>query len=115
MKPVKWINDAARITRGFSRSNPGDHYIYIVLLAKVKEENPGYALYVGETSLKPEKRFEQHKSGYKSSKWVRKYGIQLLPSLYSHLIPLQREEAERLEYEIAEALKKEGIPVFGGH
>lgn len=115
MKPVEWINKAVRITHGFSRLDTGDHYVYIILLAKVRGENPGYALYVGETSKKPEERFEQHKSGYKASKWVKNYGVQLLPNLYSHLIPLQREEAKRLEHEIAEALKKEEIPVYGGH
>lgn len=103
------------MTHSFSRTYPGDHYLYVVLLTRVKGIEDGNALYVGETSLKPEKRFEQHKSGYKSSRWVRKYGTRLLPNLYSHLIPLQREEAERLEHEIAEALKKEGIPVYGGH
>jgi len=115
MTPLRWISEAYRVTHSFSRTHQGDHYLYIVLLEKVPETEDGNALYVGETSLKPEKRFENHKAGYKASKWVKKYGVQLLPNLYSHLIPLQREEAERLEYEIAEALKKRGIPVYGGH
>ncbi len=115
MKRVKWINKAVQVTQNFSREYPGDHYLYIVLLNGVKGIEDGNALYVGQTSLKPERRFEQHKSGYKASRYVKKYGAQLLPRLYSHLIPLQRDEAERLEYKIAEALKKEGIPVYGGH
>lgn len=115
MKPVRWINQAARVTQGFSRTHSGGHYLYIVLLQKVPDIPDGNALYVGETYLKPEKRFQNHKDGHKASRWVKKYGVQLLPNLYNHLIPLQREEAERLEYEIAEALKQEGIPVYGGH
>lgn len=115
MPPLQWINEAWMVTHSFSRKYPGDHYLYVVLLQKVPDILGGNALYVGETSLTPEKRFENHKTGHKASKWVRKYGVHLLPSLYNHLIPLQTEEAKRLEYEIAEALKKEGIPVYGGH
>ena len=109
---ISWMKKAVKIIKKFSRSQPGRHYVYIVLLARVKDKYPGYALYVGESSLKPEKRFKQHISGYKSSRWVREYGVQLLPELYSHLIPLKRKEAKSFESEIAEALKKENIPVL---
>lgn len=71
MKKVWWINQAARVTQGFSRTHPGDHYLYIVLLQKVPDIPDGNALYVGETSLKPEKRFQNHKGGHKASRWVK--------------------------------------------
>lgn len=115
MPPVRWISEAAKVTHSFSRTYTGNHYIYIVLLQKVPDSIDGNALYVGETSLKPEKRFENHKAGYKASKWVKKYGVQLLPNLYDHLIPLHRTGAKILECKIAEALKENNIPVYGGH
>lgn len=115
MKPVQWINKATKVTHSFTSHTTGKHYVYIVLLSGVHGDQPGYALYVGETSKTPEERFKQHKSGYKASRHVKRYGDRLLPILYSHLIPLQREEAKRLEREITEALRNEGIPVFGGH
>lgn len=115
MKPVKWLNKASEVTLGFSSNTKGEHYLYIVLLAGVRGDKPGYALYVGQSSRPPEERFHQHKSGYKASRHVKRYGEKLLPALYSHLIPCNREEVLRLEREIAEALRKEGIPVYGGH
>ena len=115
MKSVPWMQKAIRVTHRFKSHTSGHYYLYIVLLSGVHGEQPGYALYVGQTAKTPEERFRQHKSGYKASRYVKRYGERLLPGLYSHLIPLQREEAQHLEYEIAEALKSEGIPVFGGH
>ena len=38
--------------------------------------------YVGMTGIFPEERFKQHKSGYKSSYWPRKYGVRLRPDIY---------------------------------
>lgn len=43
-------------------------------------------VYVGETGLPTEERFEKHKIGYKSSKHVMKANNPLLrPDLYEHL------------------------------
>ena len=47
-----------------------------------RQENPGYregmpCLYVGITIHEPGDRFEQHRAGYRSSKYPRKYGIEL--------------------------------------
>ena len=68
MPSVRWISKAARVTHSFSRTHVGNHYVYIVLLQKVPDVIDGNALYVGETSLIPEKRFEYHKAGYKASR-----------------------------------------------
>ena len=74
MKPVIWINKAWEVTHRYTRQTSGDHYLYIVLLSKVDGKDPGYALYVGETSKTPEERFKQHKDGYKASRYVERYG-----------------------------------------
>lgn len=114
-KPVTWIDKARLVTHRYTRQTTGNHYLYIILLSQVNGKDPGYALYVGETSKTPEERFKQHLNGYKASRFVKYYGTRLLPELYEHLIPLGREEAKNLEGEIAEDLKQHDIPTFGGH
>lgn len=89
---------------------PSSH-IYVVLL---EYEEAEYGLYVGMTGRSPEERYRQHKAGYKSSKWPRRYGIGLLPVLYKHLNPLDREPAELAEVELAVALRTTGIRVHQG-
>jgi hypothetical protein len=56
-------------------------------------------LYVGETGLTPEQRFEKHKAGgLTASPKVKRYGIRLRPDLYEHL-PVYPTEAESVEAE----------------
>ena len=117
--PIAWYQKAERVCKGFSaktHKKPGVHNrIYIVLLKGVGKKRLGYALYVGKTIRKPEVRFQQHKDGYKASRYVKKYGVRLLPELFEHLNPMSAAEATELEVSIAEALKKAGIPTYGGH
>jgi hypothetical protein len=95
-----------RPTQGKPRSS-----VYVVLL----EFGAGdYGLYVGMTGLTPDQRFMNHKAGYKASKWVRKYGIGLLPALYRHLNPLESSEAATAEVALAESLARTGIRVKQG-
>jgi predicted GIY-YIG superfamily endonuclease len=70
---------------------------------------------VGKTNRKTEERFQQHKDGYKASRYVKKYGVCLLPDLFEHLNPMSGAEATELEASIAEALKHAGVPTYGGH
>jgi hypothetical protein len=116
--PVAWYAKAERVCKGFSakthKKRGVQNRVYIVLLKGVNKRR-GYALYVGRTSHKPEVRFQQHKDGYKASKYVKKYGVRLLPELFEHLNPMSNAESAELEVSIAEALKKAGIPTYGGH
>jgi predicted GIY-YIG superfamily endonuclease len=73
------------------------------------------AYYVGMTGLTPEHRFENHKSGRKAARVVRKYGERLVPRLYEHLNPMPYEKAKRMEVLLADSLRKRGFVVFGGH
>ena len=117
--PVAWYKKAEKVCKGISaktHKKPGvQSRVYIALLRGVNKKQPGYALYVGKTARKPEVRFQQHKDGYKSSRYVKKYGVCLLPELFEHLNPMSSAEAVELEVSIAEALKKAGIPTYGGH
>jgi predicted GIY-YIG superfamily endonuclease len=106
---------------------PIHYYVYVVLLndiirkfMKVKYANPHRdmkkpCVYVGMTGLDPGKRFANHKRGYKASRYVRKYGIRLLPELFMDLNPLTYDEAVIAEQGLAERLRKEGYTVVGGH
>ena len=117
--PMPWFKTAIKVCIGFSaktHKKPGvQNEVYIVLLEGVNKKRLGYALYVGRTSRKPEVRFQQHKDGYKASKYVKKYGIRLLPELFEHLNPMSNAESIELEVNIAAALKRAGVPTYGGH
>lgn len=119
--PVDWLEKAAEVTGRFTPQTTGKHNLYIVLLHELKGKIPGYGLYIGETSKSPEARFKEHserkrnRKGPLFSRVVFKHQKCLLPTLYSHLNPLSRAEAKKFEGEIAEALRLEGIPVYGGH
>jgi hypothetical protein len=73
-------------------------------------------IYVGQSFSTPEDRFKQHKAGYKASRFVRDYGVRLLPRLYKACGPYAtREEAEDGEARLAARLRGKGFCVFGGH
>jgi len=103
------------------------HNIYVVLLdekvrtlRKVRQLNPHLnsskqCVYVGSTGLSPAQRFANHKKGYKASKWVKRYGIRLLPPLYAHLNPVSYEDAVKTEAKLAATLRDQGYTVLGGH
>ncbi len=91
------------------------HSVYVVLLHDPARREP-WGLYVGQTSRDPDWRFDQHKSGYKASGAVRRFGVRLLPDLVAHLNPLQGWESLDLEAALADAFRDAGIRwVEGGH
>ncbi len=72
-------------------------------------------VYVGLTGLTPKERFANHQKGIKSSQYVKRYGIRLLPELYEHLNPMPYEAAVQMEKDLTEDLRREGYTVVGGH
>jgi hypothetical protein len=114
-----WIAVAERAARRLRATTAGargaGHSVYVVLLNDSRRLGR-WGLYVGETSRDPDLRFDQHKSGYKASGPVRRFGVRLLPELVEHLNPLRRWEAIDLEPALAEAFRDAGVPwVEGGH
>ena len=101
------------------------YYVYVIELdkkvsnlKKFRSRNPLYlkgsgCVYVGQSIRTPCLRFEQHKEGYKSNSYVRKYGIKLLPELYDkyNRIPTRRD-AENIEKMLGERLRLKGIGVW---
>jgi hypothetical protein len=99
-------------TRGLKGA---DHFVYVALLED-KGRRCRFGLYVGETSRDPDLRFDQHKAGYKASRYVHRFGVLLLPELVEHLNPMRRWEAVELEPALAEEFLRAGVPwVEGGH
>ena len=72
-------------------------------------------MYVGMTGLSPERRLANHKKGVKAASLVKRYGIRLLPELYTHLNPMPCEAAAQMEMDLAEDLRRAGYTVAGGH
>jgi len=85
-----------------------------VLRLNPKRDPRKPVVYVGMTGLPVDHRFENHKNGYKSARFVRRYGIRLLPELYDHLNPMPFEAAAQMEKDLAEDLRNEGYTVTGG-
>ena len=83
-----------------------DHYhVYVIELSKdvlyegrFKKANPGYVagkpcIYVGMTGLDPDVRFDKHKAGIQSNRFVKEFGLRLLPELYELYDPLSYDDA----------------------
>ncbi|NLE08535.1 MAG: hypothetical protein GX631_04695 [Dehalococcoidales bacterium] len=100
------------------------HSVYVILLSssvitnkKFRAANRGFNIflpcyYVGMTGLTPEKRFENHKREYKSSRIVRRYGLSLVPEIYQRFNPMSYRKAARIEKALAEALRRRGHGVW---
>jgi len=108
-----------------SRAPRSHHYhVYVVLLddavwniARFRDANPGYRLgqpfvYVGMTGLDPDLRFDRHKAGIQSNRYVRRFGLRLLPALYAMYNPMPYEAAREMEVELGIGLREQGYGVW---
>jgi hypothetical protein len=95
------------------------YYVYVIQLddAVGERDNPQYpSVYVGQSVHPPRERFEQHKSGYRASRVVKKHGRWLRWRLFEKVNPLpSRKAAEDAERELARRLRTKGYTVYGGH
>ena len=102
-----------------------DHYhVYVIELSKdvlyegrFRKANPGYiegkpCIYVGMTGLDPDVRFDKHKAGIQSNRFVREFGLRLLPDLYELYGPLAYDAARDLEVELAIDFREAGYGVW---
>ena len=98
--------------------------VYVIALDKsvmndkrFREANPYYVegkscVYVGMTGRTPDERFRQHRDGYKSSRYPKKYGMYLRRKLFEHLNPMTYERAVAKEVELAKELRYRGYGVW---
>ncbi len=102
------------------------HNVYVVELSdavwnepRFRKANPDCdvskpCVYVGMTGLTPDERFDKHKAGVKSNRYVRDYGLRLLPKLYEMYNPMPYMGAREMEVELAIGLQEEGYGVWQG-
>jgi hypothetical protein len=102
------------------------HSVYVVLLSKdvlceprFKRSNPNHdpakpCVYVGMTGLSPDARFDKHKAGIQANKFVKLYGLRLMPELYEVYNPMPYDAALEMEVELGIALREKGYGVWQG-
>ncbi len=101
------------------------HNVYVVELspdvwekeARFRKANPNYegkkpCVYVGMTGLSPKKRLAKHLKGEKANRYVYRYGVRLLPALYSYANPMPYDAAREMEVELAIGLSEDGYAVW---
>jgi len=98
--------------------------VYVVELSatvwnesRFRKANPGYVLgmpfvYVGMTGLDPDVRFDKHKAGIQSNRFVRDFGLRLVPYLYEAFNPMPYDGARDMEVELAIGLREAGYGVW---
>lgn len=113
-----WKQKASRA----ARRNAGRKLYIITLHPDVLQHrafrvaNPGYiegmpCVYVGMTVHEPGERFEQHKLGYRSSKYPRRYGVELALELMQGFQGEELAEDCR-EAALADWLRDQGYAVW---
>ena len=107
-----------------ARARKHHHCVYVVLLSsdvayepRFRRCNPNYdaakpCVYVGMTGLNPDDRFDKHKAGIRANRFVRDYGLRLLPELYECYNPMPYDAARDMEVELGIALREAGYGVW---
>ena len=96
------LKDGVRAEPRFAKRNPD-----------ARADKP--CLYVGSTSLTPEERYEKHRSGIKSNRFVVNYHDGLHARLTAKNPAFaSRKEAEAREAAFAESLRAKGYGVWYG-
>ncbi len=104
---------------------PAQHYnVYVVELddrvwneARFRKANPDHQIgkplvYVGMTGLDPDLRFDRHKAGIQANRYVRDFGLRLVPQLYEVYNPMPYRAACEMEVELAIGLREAGYGVW---
>jgi hypothetical protein len=114
MRYIDWLPTAYEVALEFRVSGKGRSNIYLVLL-DYQDRNGGFGVYVGMSKYSPAQRFDQHKAGIRAAGSVLKRGIEVLIGPTMHMQYINHAEAARIEEELAQALRKAGLLVKGGH
>ena len=100
------------------------YHVYVVELsdavwneARFRKANPDHQLgkpfvYVGMTGLDPDLRFDRHKADIQANRYVRDFGLRLLPALYAVYNPMPYDGAREMEVELAIGLRQAGYGVW---
>lgn len=101
----------------------GHHSVYAIELDRAvwksrlfRERNPGGAasgcLYIGVTGLMPEARFERHRAGTQSGRFVRTHGVRLRLDLVEGFSRLPYRIAACMEPRLAAWFRAQGFGVW---
>ena len=102
------------------------YHVYVVELStdvlyepRFRRANPGYVpgkpcVYVGMTGLDPDVRFDKHKAGIQANRYVRQFGLRLLPHVYEAYNPMRYDDACDMEVMLAIDLREGGYGVWQG-
>ncbi len=101
------------------------YYLYVIELdkkvgkiARFRKQNPQFifgsrCFYIGQSARAPMLRFKQHKEGYKSNTYAKRFGLNLAPNFYRKYNPIPtRRDAEELEIYLAKTLREKGYGVW---
>jgi hypothetical protein len=114
MRHIQWLPLAYEVCARF-RANAGRSNIYLVLLDYSDRGAEPYGVYAGMSHYAPAVRFDQHKAGIRAAGSVLKRGLEVLTGPTLHLQHIRRAQATRIEEQLAQALRDEGLFVQGGH
>jgi hypothetical protein len=115
MTYVDWLPTAYEIAARFRARRKGRANIYLVLLDYRDRRDGPHGVYVGMSEYSPAERFDQHKAGIRAAGSVLKRGLEVLAGPTLHLRHIPRDDAARIEIELAAALSDVGLLVQGGH
>lgn len=100
------------------------YHVYVIELSpevldegRFRKSNPDYVsgkpcVYVGMTGLDPDLRFDKHKAGIQSNRYVLRFGLRLLPELYESHNPMNYDGARDMEVELGIRLREAGYGVW---
>jgi hypothetical protein len=106
---------AYEVAARFSATGRGRTNVYLILLDYSDRRGDDHGVYVGMSRYSPAQRFDQHKAGIRAAGCVLKRGLEVLAGPTLHLQKIPRNEAARIEAELARALGDAGIHAEGGH
>jgi hypothetical protein len=115
MRHIHWLPTAYEVAARFQHVPAGRANIYLVLLDYSDSRDEPHGIYVGMSKYAPAERFDQHKAGIRAAGSVLRRGLEVLTGPTLHLQQIKRGEAARIEEQLAEALRAEGLFVQGGH
>jgi predicted GIY-YIG superfamily endonuclease len=115
MRDIEWLPLVYEVCARFQANSSGRTNVYLVLLDYSDSRADPHALYVGMSRYSAHQRFDQHKAGIRAAGSVLRRGLEVLTGPTAHLRNIARNEAVRIEAELAEALRQEGLFVQGGH
>jgi len=115
MRYVDWLPAVYEAAGQCAAARKGRTHIYLVLLDYADSARGPFGIYVGMSRYRAALRFDQHKAGIRAAGSVLKRGMEALTGPVQHLQFIARQEAARIEIELAEALRARGIIVKGGH